>query len=220
MLNAGRWAGGTAAAWEVLVVVLCEEARAWERAGLPEVEPDIGVPGGLGAEDGAFETGGRRVVAAVRAVAVLFARAWPRVRGLVAVVVEDGRPPEDVGRGVLPEGLLLFTLVLADVWFAGAWRIDGALPSAFGGAFSVAVGLVRRVVPVVGGLLEKMPDRGLPDAVVVLVALLAALLRAAADAEVAPVVVPDRVKGLIWGSRLGELAPGSPLVAAASFWAS
>lgn len=99
--------------------------------------------------------------------------------------------------------------------------MDGALPSVFGGAFSVAVEVVRRVavVVVVGGLLEKIPDKGLPDAVVIAdVAELFALVRAAADAEVAAVAVLDRVKGLICGSRLGDVVTASFLAEATSFW--
>jgi hypothetical protein len=51
--------------------------------------------------------GGRSVVAAVSVVAVLFALECPSTLALGAV--EDGRPPDEVGRLVLVEGTLLLT---------------------------------------------------------------------------------------------------------------
>lgn len=186
------------------------------RVGLLETVDGVGVAGGLENEGGAIEAGGRSVVAAVRAVAVLLARACPRGRGFG--VVDEGNPPEEVGRGVLPEGLLLLTAVVVEACCVGTWRIDGARPKGLEGGFSGFIGLVRRVVFAADVLPEKIPVSGLPEAVVVLFTLLAALLRAAADADVVPAVVPERVKGLIWGNRLGDALPLSFLVAGASFW--
>lgn len=161
------------------------------------------------------------MVAAVRVVAVLLALVCPRARGFGTVDV--GRPPEDVGRFVLVDGLLLLVLaVAADCCCPETWRTDGALPSCLGGAFSAgAVGLVLRVV-FAAGLVENIPASSLPEAVVVVVAaaLLAALLRAAADADVAVAVVPDRVRGLTWGSRLGDEGTPPLVEGGASFWAN
>lgn len=187
------------------------------------VEGTAVAPGlGLECTDGVLEVGGRRVVAAVSvvAVAVLFARACPRTRGLGGAE-GDGRPLEDVGRVAVAE---TFLFASPGVCCEVVCRTDGALPNGLDeGAVSVAVGLLRLVV-VAPGLPEKMPDKGLPEAVVavdvaaVAAALLAALLRAAADADGAVVVVADRVRGLTWGSRLGDTVLPVPLVASPSFW--
>lgn len=185
------------------------------------------------------EAGGRSVVAAVSAVAVLLALEC--VAGLLRDAADDGSPPEDVGRLalllllliLLVEGTLRLVLDVvvapADCW-PGTCRIEGALPSGLAVALSGPVGarcLVAVVVVDVVGLLENIPESGLPEAVVVvllvLVAELAALLRAAAvvdDDVVAEVTVPDLVKGLTWGSRLGDELPDSLALLAPSLWAN
>lgn len=129
-MKAGRWAGGAAAAFAaacwgalvfvvvVVVAVLCDGLRAWERPA-KRLEAVAGVDGVVLA--GAllvFDPGGRSVVAAVSAVAVLFALACPRV--LLLGAAEGGRPPEDVGRAAVPDGTLLLTPVEVGACCEGA----------------------------------------------------------------------------------------------------
>lgn len=215
-------------AWDTVDVVLADEGEP-----LPAIEEFV--------VELVDEMGGRSVVAAVSAVAVLLALVC--VGALVLEADEEGRPPEDVGRFavvmLLPddEGTLL-PVVLVVVAVGCCWletcRIEGARPSGLAAvAFSgpggarclVAVVVDDVVVDVVDGLLENIPESGLPEAVVVVFfAELAALLRAVAaddvvdDDEVVPDIVPDLVKGLIWGSRLGDALPDSLALFAPSLW--
>jgi hypothetical protein len=155
----------------------------------------------------------------------------------------DGMPPEDEGRGaawlLLGAGTLRAAPVAAedvdvDEVLDAAWRVDcvdGVLPKGFVDVVVIVVLLVGAVVVegalVVGltrRLLEKMPDKGRLDVVVVAAAAgfavpavteLVALLWAAAeldvdvDADADAEEVARRVRGLACGSRLGDWLPGS-----------